>query len=194
MRRRPRIACAEARCPRARTRRTTRPARAGPAQRAGAGPVGGDDRPCPSANGDSAAWRGDGASAPAAQRPASVGPWRPRRDCRRDARRALGTTGALAWRHTFTNRCTAVTIVSTSMTHSTGTSNESNSRPKPSSDDPLGALHEPAAGVEAERLGLGPLVGDEHRQREHGERQHRACGRRRPSRGTRRRRRAAARR
>ena len=36
----------------------------------------------------------------------------------------------------------------------------SNSRPKPSSDDALGPLHEAALGVEAERLGLGPLVGD----------------------------------
>ena len=41
-------------------------------------------------------------------------------------------------------------------------------------DDPLGALHEAAAGVEPERLGLGPLVGDQCRHREHGERQHAA--------------------
>ena len=40
-------------------------------------------------------------------------------------------------------------------------------------DDPLGALHEAATRVEAERLGLGPLVGDEHRRAEHGHRQHR---------------------
>ena len=32
-------------------------------------------------------------------------------------------------------------------------------------DDPLGPLHQPALGVEPERLGLGPLVGDERRQR-----------------------------
>ena len=37
----------------------------------------------------------------------------------------------------------------------------------------LGALHEPAARGEAQRLGAGSLVGDEHRQREHREHEHR---------------------
>ncbi len=60
-----------------------------------------------------------------------------------------------AWRHTFTNRCTAVNAVSTSMIHSTGT-RMSNARPDAEEHEPLGALHEPAAGVEAERLGAGP--------------------------------------
>ena len=49
---------------------------------------------------------------------------------------------------------------------------ESNSRPDPEGDDPLGPLHEAAPGVEAERLGLGPLVGDQHRRREDGQGQH----------------------
>ena len=41
----------------------------------------------------------------------------------------------------------------------------------------LGPLHEAAPGVEAERLGLGPLVGDEQRGAEHG---HRAAAAMRP--------------
>ena len=39
----------------------------------------------------------------------------------------------------------------------------------------LGALHEPAARVVAETLGLGALVGDQHRQRDRREREHRAA-------------------
>ena len=57
--------------------------------------------------------------------------------------------------------------------------------------DPLGALHEPAARVEAERLGPRPLVGDEHRERERPRTPaRRGAGSRR--RGTRRRRRGSA--
>ena len=37
----------------------------------------------------------------------------------------------------------------------------------------LGPLHEPALGVEPERLGLGPLVADQHRHAQHGEGQDR---------------------
>ena len=39
----------------------------------------------------------------------------------------------------------------------------------------LGALHEPAARVVAESLGLGALVGDQHRERDRREREHRAA-------------------
>jgi hypothetical protein len=48
-----------------------------------------------------------------------------------------------------------------SMTHRIGISSGGNSRPRQSSDDPLGALHQAALRVEAERLGLGPLVRDD---------------------------------
>lgn len=39
-------------------------------------------------------------------------------------------------------------------------------------DDPLRPLHDPTLGVEAERLRLGPLVGDQPRQRHHRNRDH----------------------
>ena len=87
---------------------------------------------------------------------------------------AAGGSGwaMLAWRHTLTKRWPAVRSVSASMTQRIGTSSQSNRRPKPEHDDALGPLHEPAPGVEAQRLGLGPLVGDEHRGGEHREGQH----------------------
>ena len=44
--------------------------------------------------------------------------------CQRDGPRRPGRS-ALAWRHTFTNRWTAVTVVSTSITQRIGTSSES---------------------------------------------------------------------
>ncbi len=47
------------------------------------------------------------------------------------------------------------------MIHRIGIEQDRNSRPTQSSDDPLGALHQAALGVEPERLGLGPLVADE---------------------------------
>ena len=102
-----------------------------------------------------------------------------------------GGRSGVAWRHTFTNRCTAVNAVSTSIIQSTG--HEDVEREADAEEhEPLGPLHEPAAGVEPERLGPGPLVGDQHRQREdrHGEHGDRAACRSR--RGTTRRRRRCA--
>ena len=52
-----------------------------------------------------------------------------RRACQREG--LSPGRSALACRQTFTKRCTAVTMVSTSITHRTGTSSESKSRPKP---------------------------------------------------------------
>ena len=78
----------------------------------------------------------------------------------------------LAWRHTFTKRWPAVKSVRTSITHRIGTISPSNSRREAERDDALGPLHQAAPGVEPERLGLGPLVGDQQRGGEHRERQH----------------------
>ena len=106
-------------------------------------------------------------------------------------------TGASASRHTLTNRPTAVATVSTSITQSTGTRKDGRQEPDAEQDHPLGPLHEPALGRDPQRLGLGPLVGDQRGGAEDGERQqhqmtgwappgtrppHRAGGRRPPGR------------
>ena len=97
-----------------------------------------------------------------------------------------------AWRYTCTNRWIAVKPVSTSISHSIG--HEDGERERDAEEhEALGPLHQPAAGLEAERLGPGPLVGDQHRARGDGEREDRQVRRLRP-RGTRRRRRTATRR
>ena len=105
------------------------------------------------------------------RRRSSVRRWA-RAERRADAAAAAGRPGARArrvrppaWRHTFTKRCTAVTAVSTSITHRIGIEQRVEQQAEAQQDDPLGPLHEAALGVEAERLGLGPLVGDEQRRR-----------------------------
>ena len=121
-----------------------------------------------------------------------------RRDCAprpRAARRSMHDRARRsAWRHTLTKRWTAVTTVRTSITHRIGTQQRVEQQAEAQQDDPLGPLHQAALGVEAERLGLGPLVGDQRRQRQDGERQDRHVGRSSSTPGTRRRRRTAARR
>ena len=67
----------------------------------------------------------------------------------------------------------------------------SNARADAEEHEALGALHEAAAGVEPERLGPGPLVGDQHRARRDREREDREVGRT-GRRGTRRRRRSSS--
>ena len=66
-----------------------------------------------------------------------------------------------------------MTSVRASITHNTGTSSRIPQQSDAQQDDSLGALHQPALGVESEGLGLRPLVGDQRRGCHHGERQHR---------------------
>ena len=72
----------------------------------------------------------------------------------------IGATAACF--HTFTKRCTAVIVISASISHITADQRVVDPRLQEQADaqqhDPLGSLHQPALGVEPERLGLGALV------------------------------------
>ena len=88
----------------------------------------------------------------------------------RKARRRGGgrsPRSGVAWRQTITKRWTAVKAVSASITQSTGT-RMSNASPTPSSTIRSRRSMSPPRASRAERLGLGALVGHEHREREHG--------------------------
>ena len=138
--------------------------------------------------------RGMGA---AARRRNSVRRWaravrRAERRLRRAAWRSSTTGAATAWFQTPTKRWTAVIAVSTSITHRIGIEQRVEQQADAQQDDPLGPLHQAALGLEPERLGLGPLVGDQSRQPHHGERQQGGVAAVLGGAGTRRRHRAAA--
>ena len=102
--------------------------------------------------------------------------WRARRAASRLALTRAGRGGSgwamLAWRHTFTKRWPAVNEREGQHHPEDRDHQAVEEQREAEGDDPLGPLHQAAAGVEAERLGLGPLVGDQQRGGEHGERQH----------------------
>ena len=73
--------------------------------------------------------------------------------------------------HTLTKRATAVKETRTKRIQSTGTKMAVLNKADAEQEHALGPLHEAALGREAERLRLGPLVGDQrgHRQDGHGQ-------------------------
>ena len=140
-----------------------------------------------------------------AGRPGPSGGWCAAADARRarwGGRPAAPSSGwpagvgraTLACFQTFTNRCPAVMSGEDEHHPQHADEDRVEQQADAEEDDALGPLHEAAAGVEAERLGLGPLVGDQHRGREDRHRAGPRCARDWWWRGTRRRRPGAARR
>ena len=97
------------------------------------------------------------------------------------SRRVCTRGGCAAWRYTCTKRWTAVKRGEHE--HDPQHRHEDVERERDAEEhEPLGALHEPAARVEAERFGAGPLVRDEHRAGRDREREDRVVRRRGPTR------------